>query len=245
MTLSKPEWLRRLDEAALSHWHHGWTTVAGPDFLSAPTSAEHAEAVDRLVAAAGLRAGAWVRQVHGGEVIQAHSPGLLGQADAVWTAEPGLGVVGRSADCPLILVVGTDTAGHGRWGFAHASWRSTIAGITKNLLREMAVSGLRTDQAQVIICPSAGPCCYEVGPEVQEQAIAQLGPGAAAFFELHDRRQFFDLWQANCAQLIAAGVTVENITVTRVCTICGGEQYPSHRRQQGNAGRFAAVSGGY
>ncbi len=241
----QPDWLRRLDEAALSHWCHGWTTVQGPDFLSAPTSTEHAEAVARLVSATGLRAGAWVQQVHGGEVSHAREPGFMGKADAVWTSEPGLGVVGRSADCPLILVMGTDNNDHGRWGFAHASWRSTVAGITANLVRDMVTSGMQTGQTHVAICPSAGPCCYEVGPEIQEQAIAKLGPSAATCFKPHGNRQVFDLWQANCSQLTAAGIAIDQITVTGVCTICGGEQYPSHRRQSGNAGRFAAISGGY
>ncbi len=54
----------------------------------------------------------------------------------------------------------------------------------------------------------------------------------------------FDLWRANGAVIEAAGVPARQIFVADVCTICGGEDYPSHRRQQGQAGRFAAISGG-
>ena len=239
MTDLQNDWLRRLPEAAFPFWRHGWTTSAGPDFHSAPTSNEHSTAVAQLVTAAGLQEGAWVQQVHGGQVLRAEQPGYLGEADAVWTTKLGLGVVGRSADCPLILV-----AGPGCWGFAHASWRSTVAGITGSLLQEMKQAGLQADLAVAVICPSAGPCCYEVGPEVQAEAEAQLGPGVAEFFPSLGTRPAFDLWRANRAVLETCGVPARQIFVAGVCTICGGEDYPSHRRQQGQAGRFAAISGG-
>jgi YfiH family protein len=239
MTSSAPNWLRRLPEAARPFWRHGWTTKSGPEFLCPPTSPQHAAAVARLVAAAGLQDGAWVQQVHGGKVLRATTAGYLGQADALWTTEPGLGVIGRSADCPLVLV-----AGPNHWGFAHASWRSTVAGITATLLRDMTAAGLNPRQARAVICPSAGPCCYEVGPEVQEAAVAQLGAGILDCFPTLGPRPAFDLWRANRAVLAAAGLPAAQIYTTGQCTICGGDDYPSYRREQDQAGRFAAISGG-
>jgi YfiH family protein len=244
MPPSAPLWLRRLPSAAAERWQYGWTTGAGPDFRPDVTSAEHANAVDCLVAAVGLAGGAWVRQVHGGTVLRAEQPGYVGEADALWTTTSGLGVVGRSADCPLVLVAGADASGNGRWGFAHASWRSTVAGITLSLLREMIRSGLRPDRARAVICPSAGPCCYEVGAEVRQDALCRLGPQAADFFAAADSRFTFDLWRANGAQLEASGLPGDHIHTAEVCTICGGDDYPSYRREQDRAGRFAAISGG-
>ncbi len=239
MSARTPHWLRRLPEAAFPFWRHGWTTAQGPEFLSEPTSPEHSVAVAELVTAAGLRDGAWVQQVHGGCVLRAQEPGYLGEADAVWTTRPGLGVVGRSADCPLILI-----AGPGHWGFAHASWRATVAGITSTLVSDMIQDGMRPEQAAAVICPSAGPCCYEVGPEVQAEAVARLGSGIADCFPQLESRTAFDLWRANARVLEAAGIPAERIFVTGECTICGGTEYPSHRRQKGQAGRFAAICGG-
>ena len=192
-----------------------------------------------LVEAVGLQDGAWVQQVHGGRVLRAEEAGYLGEADAVWTTQSGLGVVGRSADCPLILIAGPSC-----WGFAHASWRSTVAGITATLIGDMVAAGLEPEQATAIICPSAGPCCYEVGPEVKAAAIADLGPGIADCFVQLGERPAFDLWRANAGVLEAAGLPAQRIFVSGHCTICGGEEYPSHRRQHGQAGRFAAISGG-
>ncbi len=160
MAARTPDWLRRLPRAALPFVRYGWTTAAGPDFGHAVDSAAQAVAVGRLVEAVGLAGGAWVEQEHGARVVRAESPGCLGRADAMWTTGPDLGVIGRSADCPLILVGGVDSGGHAICGFAHASWRSTVARITTGLLREMVGAGLRPDRAEALICPSAGPCCY-------------------------------------------------------------------------------------
>ena len=244
MPPAAPNWLRRLDRAAPSFPHHGWTTAAGPDFLTDVAGPAHAAAVAQLVAAVDLDAGAWVRQVHGGVVLPAETEGCLGEADALWTSRPGLGVVGRSADCPLILVTGSDAAGAGRWGFAHASWRSTIALITTTLIGDMKRAGLRPDRATAVICPSAGPCCYEVGSEVVAAAMDRLGVGARDCFPVRGTQTTFDLWRANAAQMEAAGLAADRILVARICTICGDGTYPSHRREQGRAGRFAAIAGG-
>jgi copper oxidase (laccase) domain-containing protein len=196
------------------------------------------------VRAVGLKAGAWADQVHGDVVARAEQPGCVGEADALWTSVPGLGVVGRSADCPLILVAGTDRKGRGLWGMAHASWRSTAAGITSLLLREMIRAGMEPASAQGIICPSAGPCCYQVGPEVRDEVLRRLGPVAKAYLSGPVDHPRFDLWLANGAQWEAAGLPGKRLRRTGLCTLCGDGTYPSHRREQGQAGRFGAASGG-
>lgn len=235
------EWFQRHSTA---HWRHGWTTAEGPDFSTPPTSTEHQSAVKTLVAAAGLQGGAWAHQVHGGKVLRVSQPGFAGEADAVWTTVPGLGVIGRSADCPLVLICGKDATGTGYWAFAHASWRSTVAKITSNVLAKMIAAGMKADRTQAVICPSAGPCCYEVGHEVYDIAVAKLGPEAKQHFPPLNSGHAYDLWAANRAQMEAAGLAPANISVVGVCTICTGLQYPSHRREAGQAGRMAAISGG-
>ncbi len=233
-------WLRTSSAFADSGYTHGWSTITGPDFGVPPDTADHGRRVARLVRAVGLTEAAWVRQVHGGTVLRAVKAGFLGEADALWTDRPGLGVVGRSADCPLILVGGDGPRPLG--GFAHASWRSTVAGITTGLMAALGGAGLDPAHTSAVICPSAGPCCYEVGDEVREQAQERLGQSVEAFFVRRHGRWMFDLWQANRAQLEAAGVAPGRINVSGVCTICG-TGYPSHRRDGEAAGRFAAVIG--
>ena len=236
-------WLHRAPLLAAENWRHGWTTTEGPEFHSDPTCADHVESVTALATETGIKGCAWSRQVHGGRVLQVTESGFAGEADALWTVQPGLGVVGRGADCPLILVGGTLPDGSRIWGFAHASWRSTVQGITAGLILAMTGQGTAADTLRAVICPSAGPCCYEVGEDVHQAAIKSLGPGAAWFFLERTGGITFDLWAANEAQLTAAGVLPENIFNVGHCTICGGDLFPSFRRDGDQAGRFAAVIG--
>lgn len=247
--MTAPDWLRTHAGLDAGGWRHGWTTSAGPDFRGDPAGAPMATAMADLCRAALVPAAAWVRQVHGGAVLRAGGPGLAGPADALWTTESGLATVGRGADCPLVLVGGRREDGGAVWGFAHASWRSTVAGITPALVAAMAAGGLRPESARALICPSAGPCCYEVGPEVRAAMLSARGPRAAGWFHPHQAegrslKWRLDLWGANEAELLAAGLSAAHIGNQRHCTICGGADYPSHRRDGERAGRLAAFIAG-
>lgn len=220
---------------------HVITTDAGPDLGASPPDApDHADLMDALAAAAGFDGLAWVRQMHGGVVLQATGHGYVGEADALWTDRPGLGVLGRSADCPIVLVNGPSWYGGRLSGMAHASWRSTVAGVTAALLEAMTGAGLAPGAATALIAPSAGPCCYEVGPEIRDAALAALGPDAADWFDRRGDRLYFDLWRANRDVLLAAGILPGNLHLAGICTICG-TGFPSHRRDAAQAGRFGAA----
>jgi YfiH family protein len=236
-------WFKQSPAFSTERWKHGWSTSEGPDFRGEPDAPDHQDPVGRLVEAAGLEKAAWARQVHGGTVLQAQKEGFCGEADALWTDRSGLGVIGRGADCPLILLGGLRPDGSPVWGFAHASWRSTVAGITTGLVLALKEAGADPASLQAVICPSAGPCCYEVGEEVSEKARENLGPGAAWFFTQRGDGQTFDLWAANIDQLTGAGLSEKNIHNTAHCTICDTGLYPSYRREGQAAGRFAAVIG--
>jgi len=233
-------------EPALVHLPPGWkSALAMPpawDLGTDPASPIHAAEVARLAAALTLDGLAWACQVHGGTVLRVDAPGCAGEADALWTDRPGLGVLGRSADCPILLVAGSRRDGSPLWGMAHASWRSTVAGITTRLLADMTDAGLDPTRARAGIAPSAGPCCYEVGEEVRRAALDGLGEGVAAFFAPRGDRLIFDLWAANRDALIRAGVPADAVHVDSRCTICD-EGFPSYRRQGKRAGRFGAALG--
>ncbi len=224
----------------------GWTCVlAAPpawDLGTDPASAPHAAEAARLAADLGLDGLAWAPQVHGGTVLRVDAAGCAGEADALWTDRPGLGVMGRSADCPIVLVAGARGDGSPLWGMAHASWRSTVAGITTRLLDAMAADGLEPARVRAVIAPSAGPCCYEVGREVRRAALDGLGGRAEDYFSPRGDRHLFDLWAANRDPLCRAGVPAGAVHVDGRCTICG-EGFPSYRREGERAGRFGAVLG--
>ena len=237
------DWLHTAPLLTAAGWSHGWTGPGGPDFKTPTESTDHEQAVARLTGAVGLDGAAWATQVHGPRVTRVDGPGWRGEADALWTDVPGLGVVGRSADCPLILVGGRHRHGRVVTGFAHASWRSTVQHITRHLVQALCDAGAGPESLTAVICPSAGPCCYEVGPEVRDRARTALGPEADAWFVPRTDRFIFDLWAANTWQLREAGLNAGAIAQPAVCTICHTPRWPSYRRQGDQAGRFAAIIG--
>jgi hypothetical protein len=219
---------------------HAVSTRRGPDGASVawdhPHGPANRAALARAIGAARVAA---LRQVHGGAVVDADEA-LAGevQADAMFTRRQDVALLGQSADCPIILAA---NVGSGALGMAHASWRSTVQRITYNLIRAMCEqAGAEPGEIVAGICPSAGPCCYQVGPDTQATACAALGPAAHRFFEPRDGRIVFDLWQANVQQMLEAGMCRHNIQVAGVCTICD-ERFFSVRREGSPTGRFGAL----
>jgi len=166
-------------------------------------------------------------QVHGTAVdlITSEQPRgaapLTVPADARITGLSEVGVMVLAADClPVALVADTSV------GAVHAGWRGLAAGVLEAAAaRQQELDG--TPPRHAIIGPSAGPCCYEVGPEVFAQFGLQAdGPGP------------IDLRAIALARLQAAGVG--NVDVVERCTICD-ERYFSHRREGRRAGRQAVV----
>ncbi len=103
---------------------------------------------------------ATVRQVHGKAVVQVSDPGDSGDADAIWTTEPGLPVAVFTADCFGVVMTAP-----GAVGVAHAGWKGVLAGVVGELRSTMARHGHVPTRAG--IGPGIGPCCFEVGAEVR------------------------------------------------------------------------------
>jgi len=219
---------------------HAVTTRQGPD--GGLLKADPAAAAELLAQRLGLDAIAFCRQVHGTDVLAVSSGGAAGEGDGLVTDTPGLGVMALGADCPLILAA--DASGLAV-GVAHASWRGTVASVATRLIETLAAEfGSRPSRVIACICPSAGPCCYEVGGEVLDAAVRGLGLGAERFFRARPGGKFlFDLWLANRDQLLRAGLPRRNVHTAGLCTICRNDLFPSHRREGPSAGRFAAVIG--
>lgn len=217
---------------------HLVTTRQGPDVQAVRHDTDRVAAqIARVLDLSGV---AFLRQVHGAEVLVCNSGGLQGQADGLCTTVPGLGLMGKSGDCPLVLMADRQARAV---GFAHASWRATVAGVVPNLVDRMVGLRCRAEDLVACICPSVGPDCYEVGEEVVRAALQGIGPQAQAFFRSGPARPHFDLWAANVDALLRCGLRRRDIHVAGLCTACRSDLFPSHRREGPDAGRFAAVIG--
>ena len=210
----------------------------------AAVAANHA----RVCAALGIDAGRLVKchLVHGRaiHVVTAADAGQWrGQADGMVTAEAGVFLTMRFADCVPILL---HDPRRRAVGIVHAGWRGTLQDVAGAAVRTMVeVLGCAPGDISAVIGPAIGPCCYEVGDEVISAARAVLPPSdcATLFRRRSDNggRPHFDMWEANRRQLLAAGVG--RVAVMGLCTACHSDQFFSHRAEGGRTGRFGAVIG--
>jgi YfiH family protein len=111
---------------------------------------------------------AWVRQVHGADVVVVDEPGIGDEADAIVTMQPGLPIAVSIADCLPVAFVAD-----GAVGVAHAGWKGAVAGVLEATIGVMEQLGQRPHTMS--IGPGIGPCCFEVGVEVAEQFGRAVG----------------------------------------------------------------------
>lgn len=166
-------------------------------------------------------------------------PGMLEDTDAAFTDVPAAPLMCFSADCPLVLAYDPCRRAV---GVAHASWRCTVAEITRQLIERMqAELGCRAADMCAGIGPGAGPESYEVQDDVYRAASAL--PDREACFRHRDGRLYFDLWAANRGQLSRAGVPAENIEIAGICTMTSNDVFYSFRREGKGCGHFALLVG--
>lgn len=184
----------------------------------------------RLSELCGVRP-AWLRQVHGVNVVEAH-PGKQPEADASWSATPGVACTVMTADCLPALF--TDRAGT-RVAAAHAGWR----GLANGVLEATAASlGVPAQEILVWLGPAIGPAAFEVGEEVRD-AFTVRHPAAHSAFRPGTRpgKLMADIYAL--ARLRLAAVGVQAVYGGGLCTV-GDERWFSYRRAS-CTGRFASL----
>jgi len=165
---------------------------------------------------------AQVHQVHGTRVIEAR-PRREGapppDADGQVTSARGIAPMALTADCLPIALVAPEAV-----AMVHAGWRGLAGGVLAE--GADALRALGASRIAAAIGPGAGPCCYEVGPEVH----AAFGTSGRTI----------DLKALARERLEAAGVA--EVHDCGLCTICDPERFFSHRRDDGVTGRQAGIA---
>lgn len=180
--------------------------------------------------------------------------------DGMITSKPNIFLVVHTADCVPISFYDPKKK---IIALAHAGWRGTAERVGQKTVLEMKrVFGCNPRNIIAYIGPSIGPCCYNVGVELdstlgQRQALPlqirtrkKISQFKKAFPDcvyksdrssqlavltdqgLNSKTVYLDLWKANKKQLLGAGILEKNIEESKICTCCSKLNLPSHYRER-------------
>ena len=177
------------------------------------------------------------------------------EIDGLITDVPHLALACFYADCvPLYFVDVRNRA----IGLAHSGWRGTVQGMGARMVDAMkAAFDSRPEDIYAAIGPSICRDCYEVSEDVAEAfRNAFDGEDAAIIQELNKGGWYqgsqvitpgafrgkyqLDLWLANAILLRRAGIGVDRISITDICTCHNPDYLFSHRASQGKRGNLGA-----
>jgi len=117
----------------------------------------------------------------------------------------------------------------------HSGWRGSINNIIGFTIKVMKKSfGCFAGDIVAGIGASLGPCCAEFvnyGKEIPKK-----------YWKYKDDGDHFDFWSLSRDQLCQAGVLVDNVDLSRLCTKCDPDRFFSFRGE-GTTGRFASIIG--
>ena len=165
--------------------------------------------------------------------------------DGMITNVRGLVLATFYADCvPLYFV---DPVHHAI-GCSHSGWRGTVGEMGKKTVEAMREAyGSRPEDIFAAIGPSICQDCYEVGKDVAEpfeklfsQERYQDVSLKNILTEKVNGKYQLDLWRANEAILLGAGILKEHLSMTDICTCCNPSYLFSHRASKGKRGNLAA-----
>jgi YfiH family protein len=233
-------------------WHDGVDApgglnlgrLAGDDLLC--VAANRA----RLAGLTGGAEAAWLEQVHGAEVVDAHEVLMraragepLVRADASVTDRPGTICVVMIADCMPVLLC--DAAGRAV-GAAHAGWRGLASGVVEKTAQRVAqLAGTDAGSLHAYLGPSIGPTAFEVGADVRDAFMngvddSQRDATSQAFVPRDDAPGKYLANLPALARLRLQRLGVTQISGGDACTVTQRDRFYSYRRDR-VTGRMAAL----
>ncbi len=189
---------------------------------------------DRLTRALGLAsAPAWLRQVHGSDVVRAGEYEHRPKADAAWTDAIGLPCAVLTADClPVALA---DVDGH-CVAAVHAGWRGLASGVIESAVAALPVAPVRL---RAWLGPAIGPDGFVVGDEVRRAFVGQTSEDALAFHRAGSGRFHANLASLARRRLARLGVAI--VDGVAESTWSRPSRFFSHRRDGPHTGRMATL----
>jgi len=117
----------------------------------------------------------------------------------------------------------------------HSGWRGSINNIIGFTIKVMKKSfSCFAGDIVAGIGASLGPCCAEFVK--YEKEIPKK------YWKYKDDDDHFDFWSLSRDQLCQAGILIDNVDLSRLCTKCDPDRFFSFRGE-GTTGRFASIIG--
>ena len=161
--------------------------------------------------------------------------------DGMITNVPGIVLSTFYADCvPLYFLDPVNKA----IGLSHSGWRGTVGKMGKVTVERMTAEyGSNPKDMIAVVGPSICVDCYEVSMDVAQEfmnAFEDADNLDKIVIPKNEDKAMLDLWQANLAVLIEAGIPIENISLPDICTACNKDILFSHRASNGKRGNLGA-----
>lgn len=153
--------------------------------------------------------------------------------DGLVTNVPRLPLVIFYADCVPILLFDPKQK---VLACLHAGWRGTVNKIAARGV-DIMKNVFNCGDIYAAIGPSIGPCCFETGIDTADIFDKN---GFENFIEYKNEKAFVDLWSVNAEILKNSGV--KNISTAKMCTVCGCDEFFSHRGCGASTGRMALIA---
>lgn len=164
--------------------------------------------------------------------------------DGLLSDEPGVYLTTFYADCVPLYFVDTKRPAV---ALAHSGWRGTVARMGQCVVEKMREAyGTNPTDIVAAIGPSICRDCYEVSEDVAEafvKAFHKPGQEREILLSKGGGKYQLDLWRANEIVLMEAGIPLEQIQTTDLCTCHNSSYLFSHRASHGQRGNLGAFLG--
>lgn len=228
--------------------HHGFFTRKGGvskppfDFLNLSSSVgddqeKVTENLRRALAVIGVTKEEVVMAslIHGNKVALVgvdHQGKILEDTDGLITAEPGLVLFMKFADCLPVLLTDLSLPAV---AIIHVGWRGLAVGVLEAALEVFEGNlGSQISFLRVALGPGIRGCCYKVGEEVIEALKPRLGENLP--LQRLNNSWYLDLPEA--VRLHLSNLGVSSVISAEVCTACNLEDWYSYRAENRKTGRF-------
>lgn len=135
-----------------------------------------------------------------------------------------------NADCILMGIY--DPKGN-VIGNVHSGWRGTIQRIGVKAINKMVdVYGCDVKDLIVVVSPSIGKCCFEVGEDVKDLFIEEFRDiDDNEYISNRDGKWYIDTININRILLKRMGIRDENIVSSNICSKCNSDIIHSYRNE--------------